>query len=112
LAPYVGQSSVEMNELYDTLNKMDMSLKWDLSEKKFKELKIAADSQNEGIFSDLWNVIKNWWNKIKTIGEEAVKKSMGIADDVMSKLTELKKASIFDILKFNKPKIIGTIKLP
>jgi hypothetical protein len=27
-------------------------------------------------------------------------------------LTELKKASIFDILKFNKPKIIGTIKLP
>jgi len=31
---------------------------------------------------------------------------------VMSKLTELKKASIFDILKFNKPKIVGTIKLP
>ena len=28
------------------------------------------------------------------------------------KLTELKRASIFDILKFNKPKIIGTIKLP
>ena len=112
LAPYVGQSSVEMNELYDTLNKMDMSLKWDLSETKFKELKIVVDSQNEGIFSDLWNVIKKWWGKIKTIGEEAIKKSMGIADGVMSKLTELKRASIFDILKFNKPKITGTIKLP
>ena len=120
---FLDKETVDMGEVLATLDKMDGSLKWDLGGKqaladlkaelkKYTEDQLAYSETNEGFFSDIMNKLKGWWNSLKSWGENLVKDAKDVANNALSQLTILKNASISDILKFNKPKITGTIKIP
>ena len=56
---YLDKSKINWKEVYDDVNKMDMSLKWDVPATAIKE------DLDEGIISDIWSKVKGWWNNIK-----------------------------------------------
>jgi hypothetical protein len=66
----------------------------------------------EGVFSDMWSKMVEWWNLFKSNIQDAITKMQSITDDVSDKLSRMKKVSIIDIMLFNKVKITGTIKTP
>ena len=72
----------------------------------------SPTSVDEGFFSDLWDKVRGWWNSFKSIIQNGIDQLKGKSDEVLDKMTELKQASFLDILKFNKPKITGKIKIP
>ncbi len=124
---FLDDETVNMSEVLSTVDKMDGSLKWDLggdkalaklkSElKKYTEDELSFSQKDEGIFSDIIsgmrNKLKGWWNSLKSWGENLVNDAKEIATKTLSQLSIFKGASISDILRFNKPKISGTIKLP
>ena len=124
---FLETETVDMGNVLSTLDKMDGSLKWDLGSKtvlaklkseleKYTEDQLAYTEKDEGFLSDIMSSIKNklsgWWNSFKSWGENLVKDAKDVANNALNQLTSLKNASISDILRFNKPKISGTIKLP
>ena len=88
---YLDKSKINWKEVYDDVNKMDMSLKWDVPETK--------ENLDEGRISDIWSKVKGWWNNIKASISSAITSAMSIADKILDKLTELKSASLVDLLK-------------
>jgi hypothetical protein len=124
---FLETETVDMGNVLSTLDKMDGSLKWDLGSdkvlaklkselKKYTEDELSFSQKDEGIFSDIIsgmrNKLKGWWSSLKSWGENLVNDAKEIATKVLSQLSTFKEASISDILRFNKPKISGTIKLP
>jgi len=124
---FLETETVDMGNVLSTLDKMDGSLKWDLGSdkvlaklkselKKYTEDELSFSQKDEGIFSDIIsgirNKLKGWWNSLKSWGENLVNDAKEIATKALSQLSTFKEASISDILRFNKPKISGTIKLP
>ena len=107
LQPYLNKSNLNWNDVYSDLNKMDISLKWDMPSKAFEKLEVE-----EGIFSDIWNKIKGIWNNIKEKISNAITSAMTVANNVLDKLTELKNASIFDLIQSNNIEIDAKIKIP
>ena len=124
---FLETETVDMGNVLSTLDKMDGSLKWDLGSdkvlaklkselEKYTEDQLAYTEKDEGFLSDIMSSIKNklsgWWNSLKSWGKNIVKDAKDVANNALNQLTTLKNASISDILRFNKPKITGTIKLP
>ena len=105
---FAGET-IDMAKLYDDVRKMDMSMKIDLAGKKRKEMENELD---EGVVSDIWDKVKGWWISFKTTIQTGIELFKGKSNEVLDKMTELKQASFLDILRFNKPKISGTIKIP
>tara|TARA_B110000495_G_scaffold121174_1_gene105180 strand:+ start:193 stop:1461 length:1269 start_codon:yes stop_codon:yes gene_type:complete len=103
---YLDKSTMNWNDIYDDLNKMDMSLKWDMPASAFKTLAV-----DEGILSDIWNKVKDIWNSIKERIINAITNAMSISNNILDKLTELKKASFFDLIKSNDIEFTGKIEI-
>lgn len=109
LQQYVNKSKVKWNEIYDDVNKMDMSLKWDMPAAKFKKLKV--ESLEEGFLSDIWNKVKSVWNNIRAGIKNAVMKAMDIANGILVKLSILEEAKLVDLIKSNNIEVTGQIKI-
>ena len=124
---FLETETVDMGNVLSTLDKMDGSLKWDLGSdkvlaklkselEKYTEDQLAYTEKDEGFLSDIMSSIKNklsgWWNSLKSWGKNIVKDAKDVANNALNQLTLLKNASISDILRFNKPKITGKIKIP
>ena len=124
---FLEKETVDMGDVLSTLDKMDGSLKWDLAGKevleklkteleKYTEDQLAYTEKDEGFLSDIMSSIKNklsgWWNSLKSWGKNIIKDAKDVANNALNQVTILKNASISDILRFNKPKITGKIKIP
>jgi hypothetical protein len=105
---YAGKH-IDMIKLYDNVRTMKMSMKIDLKGAKRKSMEKELE---EGVFSDMWSKMVEWWNLFKSNIQDAITKMQSITDDVSDKLSRMKKVSIIDIMLFNKVKITGTIKTP
>jgi hypothetical protein len=101
LKPYLNNTKLNWNEVYNKLNKMDMSLKWDMPSRQFSKLKVESLELNEGILSNIWNKVKGIWNNIKINISNSIKSSISIIKNMLNVLSLLKKASIFDLLSSN-----------
>ena len=107
--------TIDMAKLYDDVRTMKMSMKIDLKGKKRTEMETELDnpiSVDEGFFSNIWDKMKGWWNSFKTTIQNGIELFKSKSNEVLDKMAELKQASFLDILKFNKPKISGTIRIP
>tara|TARA_Y100001960_G_C14666571_1_gene823632 strand:- start:72 stop:1352 length:1281 start_codon:yes stop_codon:yes gene_type:complete len=106
---YLDKSKVNWKEVYDDVNKMDMSLKWDMPETALKSLDV-----NEGFVqrvADFYNKIKNVWNKIKANISSAITSATDVANKILDKLTELKNVSFVDLIKGTNIELTGNITI-
>ena len=104
---YLKKQDMGMTNIFDELNKMDISMKWDLKASKFNKL----TKQNEGVVSDIWNKVKSVWNNIKVSISNAITKVLDTLNNMLNKLTQLESISVFGLIQNNGVEITGKIEI-
>ena len=104
---YLKKQDMGMAKIVDELSKMDISMKWDLSAKKF-------DKQNEGFVqrvADFYNKLKDKWKEIKVRISNAITDALDVINTALEKWTQLENVSIFGLIQNNGVEITGNIKI-
>lgn len=104
---YLKKQDMGMTKIFDELNKMDISMKWDFKASKFNKL----TKQNEGVISDIWNKTKSIWKKIKVGFSNVITKVIDTLNNMLNKLTQLENISVFGLIQSNDIEITGNIKI-
>ena len=104
---YLKKQDMGMTKIFDELNKMDISMKWDFKASKFNKL----TKQNEGVISDIWNKAKSIWKKIKVGFSNVITKVIDTLNNMLNKLTQLENISVFGLIQSNDIEITGKIKI-
>lgn len=113
---FAGET-IDMTQLYDDVRGMDMSMKIDLKAKDMLQVdEQFADIQNqklnEGIFTDFISKIKGWWGSFKSMVSSKIQSMKDAIGNLLNIFSKMKNASLLDIIKFNKPEVSGSIKIP
>ena len=67
---------------------------------------------SEGIISNIIDKIKGLWNSFKSKIMSKIESMKEAVSNVLNIFSKMKTATLLDIIKFNKPKVSGSIKIP
>ena len=113
---FAGET-IDMASLYDDMRGMDMSMKIDLKAKDMQQLDnhfsmMHGQELSEGIISNIIDKIKGLWNSFKSKIMSKIESMKEAVSNVLNIFSKMKSATLLDIIKFNKPKVSGSIKIP
>ena len=113
---FAGET-IDMASLYDDMRGMDMSMKIDLKAKDMQQLNnhfsmIHGQELNEGIISNIVDKIKGLWNSFKSKIMSKIESMKETVTKILGIFSNMKKATLLDIVKFINPKVSGYIRIP